>query len=144
MGRQTEATPNGRRGGEPISFGANPDPGSGKGGALGPTMISAAIARVQPGYGNAAPMQLDADPGLVHDADGVELFEALIRGHFRQGGTLINANVLDKQTILDACADPSKYPDLVVRVTGFSAYFSSLSPEFRKLVYDRIVAMENG
>jgi formate C-acetyltransferase len=43
--------------------------------------------------------------------------------------------------IRDACENPAKYPDLVVRVTGFSAYFASLSPEFRKLVHDRIVNM---
>ncbi len=35
--------------------------------------------------------------------------------------------------------DPSLYPDLVVRVTGFSAYFASLSPKFRQLVVDRIL-----
>ena len=64
---------------------------------------------------------------------------ALIRGHFELGGTQINMNVVDKRTILDAHRNPEKYPDLVVRVTGFSAYFSSLSPEFRQMEADRIV-----
>ena len=49
-------------------------------------------------------------------------------------------NVMDAETVLEAHKDPSKYPDLVVRVTGFSAYFASLSPEFRQLVVDRIIA----
>ncbi|MCX7016675.1 MAG: formate acetyltransferase, partial [Candidatus Sumerlaeota bacterium] len=142
MGKATGATPNGRGEGAPISFGANPDPGAAKGGSLTPTGMSTAIARVQPGFGNAAPMQLDVDPGLVHAQDGVEKFEALIRTHFRLGGTLINANILDKETIRDAYHNPTKYPDLIVRVTGFSAYFASLSDEFRKLVYDRIVELE--
>ena len=43
------------------------------------------------------------------------------------------------QQILEADKDPSKYPNLVVRVTGFTAYFCSLTPEFRKLVVDRIL-----
>ena len=34
---------------------------------------------------------------------------------------------------------PDLFPDLVVRVTGFSAYFCLLTPEFRKLVVDRIL-----
>ena len=38
---------------------------------------------------------------------------------------------------LAALAD--KYPDLVVRVTGFTAYFVSLSPQFRQLVVDRFL-----
>jgi formate C-acetyltransferase len=143
MGRDTGATPDGRGNGDPISFGANPNPGRLRGGALVPTAMSTAIAVVQPGYGNPAPFQFDVDPGLAADEEGAETCEALIRTHFALGGTLINANILDREQILDACRNPSKYPDLVVRVTGFSAYFASLSNEFRKLVYDRIVAMED-
>jgi len=41
--------------------------------------------------------------------------------------------------LLEAEKDPSKYPDLIVRVTGFSAYFASLSPDFRRWVIERIV-----
>jgi len=41
---------------------------------------------------------------------------------------------------LEAHEDPSRYPDLIVRVTGFSAYFSSLSKDFRQLVVDRIIS----
>ena len=64
----------------------------------------------------------------------------LIRTHFERGGTQINMNIMDVAQVLEAHQDPSKYPDLVVRVTGFSAYFASLSPEFRQLVVDRILA----
>jgi len=35
--------------------------------------------------------------------------------------------------------DPDAYPDLVVRVTGFTAYFASLSPKFRELVVSRFI-----
>ena len=47
--------------------------------------------------------------------------------------------VLDRARVLEAHKDPSKYPDLIVRVTGFSAYFASLSPEFRQMVIDRVL-----
>ncbi|MEN6532822.1 MAG: glycine radical domain-containing protein, partial [Bryobacteraceae bacterium] len=62
------------------------------------------------------------------------------RGHFDLGGTQINANILDRQQVLEAHRDPSRFPDLIVRVTGFSAYFASLSPDLRQLVVDRIIA----
>ena len=55
------------------------------------------------------------------------------------GGTLVNINVVDRDTILAAHEDPSNFPDLIVRVTGFSAYFASLSEELRQSVVDRIV-----
>ena len=55
------------------------------------------------------------------------------------GGTLVNINDVDAEKIRAAHRDPSKYPDLIVRVTGFTAYFNSLSPAFRELVVKRLV-----
>ena len=56
-------------------------------------------------------------------------------------GTLLNINIIDAKKILEADKDPMKYPDLVVRVTGFTAFFAMLSPKFRKLVVDRVRAV---
>jgi formate C-acetyltransferase len=137
LGQQVGATPNGRRAGAPISHGANPDPGYRKDGA--PTAMAVAIASVQPGYGNTAPMQIEFEPGISRDQGGVEKVCDLIRTHFQLGGTQINMNIIDAGKIMAAHQDPSLYPDLVVRVTGFSAYFASLSPEFRQLVVDRLI-----
>lgn len=137
MGKELGATPNGRRAGEPISHGANPDPGYRRDGA--PTAMAVAIAHVQSGYGNTAPMQMELDPGITRDEGGVEHIVDLIRTHFDLGGTQINLNIMDAAQVLEAHKDPTKFPDLVVRVTGFSAYFASLSPEFRQLVVDRIL-----
>jgi len=138
MGKGVGATPNGRHAGAPISHGANPDPGYRKDGA--PTAMAVAIASVQPGFGNTAPMQMELDPLLSKDEGGIENVAHLIKTHFDLGGTQINLNIMDAEKVLEAHQDPSKYPDLVVRVTGFSAYFASLSPEFRQLVVDRIIA----
>ena len=137
MGKQTGATPNGRRAGEPISHGANPDPGFRRDGA--PSAMAQAIASVQCGWGNSSPMQLELEPGLARDEGGLESVYHLLKTHIDLGGTQINLNVMDADKVLEAHKDPSKYPDLVVRVTGFSAYFASLSPEFRQIVVDRII-----
>jgi formate C-acetyltransferase len=102
--------------------------------------MAVAIASVQPGFGNTAPMQMELDPMLSKDEGGVDNIANLIKTHFDLGGTQINLNIMDAEKVLEAHKDPSKYPDLVVRVTGFSAYFASLSPAFRQLVVDRIIA----
>jgi len=138
MGQVVGATPDGRGAGEPISHGANPNNGFRAGAA--PTAMAGAIAAIQTGYGNTCPMQLELDPGAGCDDDAVGKFAALIRTHFDLGGTLLNVNIIDKEALLAAHADPQAYPDLIVRVTGFTAYFAALSPEFRQLVVDRIVA----
>ncbi len=112
----------------------------GSGGAV--TAMANTIAGIQPGYGNTASIQLALDPGLVQDEEAVKKITDLIRTIFEKGATLLNINIIDEQKILKAHKDPSLYPDLVVRVTGFTAYFSMLSPEFRQLVADRIIAKE--
>ncbi len=136
-GSKVGATPNGRRCGEPISHGANPNPHFRQDGA--PTAQSNGIASVQCGYGNTAPLQIEFDPHVSADEKGVDTVLSLIEGHFKQGGTLININVLDGEKLMKADENPDEYSDLVVRVTGFTAYFASLSPEFRQLVVDRFL-----
>jgi pyruvate-formate lyase len=140
MGKDVGATPNGRHAQSPISHGPNPDPGFRKDAA--PTALALAVASVQPGYGNTAPMQIELDPGASRTGEDVDNVAALIRTHFDLGGTQININILDKKKLLEAHEDPSRHPDLVVRVTGFSAYFASLSPEMRQMVVDRILAQD--
>ncbi len=138
FGQTVGATPDGRKAGEAISHGANPNPGFRRDGAL--TAIAAAVAAVQPGYGNTAPLQLEID--LETELSGNEhliIISSLIKSHFAMGGTLININIINSEKILAAEKNPEKYPDLLVRVTGFSAYFTSLSPEFRKLIVNRII-----
>ena len=140
FGKTVGATPNGRKAGEPISHGANPNPGFRNDGAF--TAMSNAIASVQPGFGNTAPFQLELNVTNLQGDDAIDKVLSIIKGHFDQGGTLVNINVMDKDQILAANEDPSRFPDLIVRVTGFTAYFAALSPDFRKLVVDRIVDAE--
>ena len=136
FGEHVGATPNGRPAHAPISHGANPLPGFVADGAS--LSLATAVAKVQPGYGNTAPMQWELDPTFAR-MDNVGIIMAIIKTHFKLGGTLINVNIMDKAKVLEAHKDPSRYPDLVVRVTGFTAYFCMLSPPFRQLVVDRIL-----
>lgn len=137
LGKEVKATPNGRKAFEPINHGANPHPHFRKDGAL--TAMSNAICSIQPGYGNTAPIQLELDPGMARDEEGVEKIVDYIFTIFDLGATLLNINIVNADQILAANENPDLYPDLVVRVTGFTAYFCLLTPEFRKLVVDRIL-----
>jgi pyruvate-formate lyase len=138
FGSRVRATPNGRKNGEAISHGANPTAGFRRDGAV--TALANTIAAIQPGYGNTAPVQLELDPGLAKNEESVLKMASMVRAILETGNTLLNINIIDEQKILEAHRDPSRYPDLVVRVTGFTAYFAMLSPEFRQLVVDRIIA----
>jgi formate C-acetyltransferase len=143
LGKTLGATPNGRLAGKSISHSSNPDPGFATDGSAAPTAKANAVASTQPGWGNSAPLQLDIDQHLMQEAGGIEALETLIKTHHQMGGTLINLNVVSKEKIMEAHADPEKYPDLVVRVTGYSAYFHSLSPEYRQQIVDRFIRQGN-
>ncbi len=136
FGQRLGATPDGRKAGTPISHGANPSPGFVADGAS--LSLAASIAKIQPGYGNTAPMQWELDPTFAKE-DNIDIITSIIKTHCKLGGTLINVNIMDKNMVLEAHNDPAKHPDLVVRVTGFTAYFCMLSPQFRQLVVDRIL-----
>jgi len=138
LGKELGATPNGRHAGEPISHGGNPDIGNMESGST-PTAIAKAVASVQTGYGNTVPLQIELDPGLIDDEEMITKFIGYIKGFFELGGTLLNVNIIDKRKILEAYKDPSKYPYLIVRVTGFCAYFIDLTKEWQKFVVDRIM-----
>ena len=139
LGSILRATPNGRKAGEPINHGANPNSGFRKDGAV--TSMCNSIAAIQPGYGNTAPVQLEVDPQIANDPEGVDKMAAMILAIMNSGNTLLNINIIDVKKIMEAHKDPRKYPDLVVRVTGFTAFFSMLSERFRELVIERVKAI---
>lgn len=139
LGKAVGATPNGRKAKEPINHGANPNGGFRGDGAV--SSMCNSIGRIQPGYGNTAPVQLELDPGIANDPEGVSKMCDMIKTILSTGNTLLNINIIDKNKILEANRDPMKYPDLVVRVTGFTAYFAMLSDEFRQLVVDRVLSV---
>ncbi len=141
-GKDLPATPNGRKFGEAVSHSSEPDPGFANGiMSFSPTLKATAVANVQPGYGNSAPLHLDIDTQMLSGEKGVDILAALIHAHEQMGGTLINLNCLSKERLLRAHADPESEPDLVVRVTGYSAFFASLSKEYRQQVVDRYLTV---
>lgn len=82
---------------------------------------------------------IQSDPGMARGEEAMDKICDDILTLFDQGGTLLNINIINAQQILAANENPDLFPDLVVRVTGFTAYFCLLTPEFRKLVVDRIL-----
>lgn len=68
-------------------------------------------------------------------------YKALIQGAFAGGVYQMQFNVVDSATLIAAKENPDLFPDLVVRVWGFSAYFKDLPDEYKDLLISR--AQEN-
>lgn len=73
----------------------------------------------------------------IQDKGGLERFAGLVDQYFADGGMQIQFNIVSKETLLDAQKHPEEYSDLLVRVAGYSAYFTQLSKEVQEDVIER-------
>ncbi len=133
MGSRTGALPSGRRAGRPLGNGISPQIGSE---SRGPTAALNSAARV-PTPGNGMVMNLKLNPALANGSGGAAAVLGLVRGYFAQGGAQVQFNVIDSQTLRAAQADPASYRDLVVRISGYSAYFCDLTRAMQDELIDR-------
>jgi pyruvate formate-lyase/glycerol dehydratase family glycyl radical enzyme len=125
FGRRLGALPSGRRAGQPLSDGISPANGADR---LGPTASMRSAAQVgSPRVGNGLCLNEKIDPWLVRGEAGTRILVALTRGYFDAGGMQVQYNVVDPQELIDARAHPERHRDLVVRISGYSAYFNDLT-----------------
>ncbi len=78
-------------------------------------------------------------PSLLRDPEHRAKFKAFLRGYAENGGTALQINLIDADMLRDAQRHPENYRHLLVRVTGYNAYFTSIGKELQ----DEIIARES-
>jgi len=61
----------------------------------------------------------------------------MIQGYFNLGGMQIQLTVADAAVLADACKTPGKYPNLIIRIGGYTEYFDRLSDDLKREVLKR-------
>jgi trans-4-hydroxy-L-proline dehydratase len=79
------------------------------------------------------------NPSILRDPEHKEKFKAFLRGYIENGGTALQINMIDADMLRDAQRHPENYRHLLVRVTGYNAYFTSIGKELQ----DEIIARES-
>lgn len=134
-GHEVGATPDGRKSGEPLSEAASPTYGKDCRGAT-----ETVNSIVKPDYTKVSVgsvVNQKFSPVMFTDPEKRKKLLALIRVYFSEGGQEMQINATSRETLIDAMNHPEKYPNLIVRVSGFSAYYVTLCREVQQDILNR-------
>lgn len=133
----TAATPDGRKRGTFLSNGLCPVDGANR---KGPTAVALSLGKLGlESAPNGDSHTISLNPSLLRGSEHVDKLAAYLRGYGERGGTALQINVLDPATLRKAQENPREYKNLLVRVTGYNAYFVMLGKE----IQDEIIARES-
>ncbi len=132
MGKQTRATPDGRKSGEPLSQGYGPDHRDSAAGVTDTLRSTAAIDLADFPASSVLDMQLPAGGGI----DAARL-AGLMRAFAALGGSVAQFNCVSREVLRDAQAHPARHAELTVRICGLSARFTALARDVQDELVNR-------
>ena len=132
LGRECGATPDGRKAGFPFADGCGPAQGREKGGPTA-AICSTTSWDHAPLIGGCA-FNMKFSGGLFAGPEGKARLRDLVVTFLQRGGFETQINVVDYETLKQAKANPEAHRDLVVRIGGYTDYFTRLSPEMQEEV----------
>ncbi|EKK4014040.1 formate C-acetyltransferase/glycerol dehydratase family glycyl radical enzyme [Cronobacter sakazakii] len=128
FGAATMATPDGRKARTPLAEGASPASGTDR---LGPTAVINSVGKLPVAkiLGGVL-LNQKLNPSTLDNLRDRQKLMQMLRTFFEvHKGWHVQYSIVSRETLLDAKAHPDKYRDLVVRVAGYSAFFTALSPD---------------
>jgi pyruvate formate-lyase/glycerol dehydratase family glycyl radical enzyme len=136
FGKRTAATPDGRKSGEPLNDGGiSPVHGRDR---KGPTAVARSVGKLDnQRVPHGSILNQRFHPSLLDGDDKLKLFQQYIRTFMDLGGWHTQFNVITSDILREAQKEPEKYRYLVIRVAGYSAYFTQLEEELQNDIIER-------
>jgi formate C-acetyltransferase len=131
FGKVVSATPNGRKAWFPLSDGASPSQGADRAGPTAMLMSNFATKNMDLSARAARMINIKFSPKCLDGDAGTEKLVDFIRAFCDLKLWHIQFNVINQRTLLEAQKNPDAYRNLIVRIAGYSAYFTDLSPDLQ-------------
>jgi len=135
QGYDTWATPDGRVAGVPIADAASPGQGRDKNGPGAVFMSSLQYDHTM--FSDGIALNIKMHPTSLRSDSDLRKLQALTRTYFNNGGMEVQYNIVSSDTMREAQKAPEEYKELVVRIAGYSAYFTELSKDCQNDIISR-------
>jgi len=136
LGRFCGATPDGRKAGTPVNEGLSPAQGTD---VSGPTATLKSVAKLDHILcAGGTLLNQKFNPVAFQDIGQLKRLAPLLRTYFALGGMQIQCNVVSAETLRDAQKHPEEYPNLLIRVAGYSALFTTLEAAIQDEIISRM------
>lgn len=137
-GIKTGASPDGRLNGMFMNPANNPQGGADKN---GPTALLNSLCKFDAKYHAGSVQNIKFSSSMFKK--NKQLMKSLFKTYFKKKGCHLMVTVVDSGALEDAMENPEKYPDLIVRVAGYSAVFVDLDKNVQKEILSRTIYDES-